>query len=38
VQRELLPQFLEMYLPVVKGLRFGHPLAVEDAGRRACRC
>jgi acyl-CoA reductase-like NAD-dependent aldehyde dehydrogenase len=31
VQRELFPQFLEMYLPVVKGLRFGHPLAVEDA-------
>ena len=32
VQRELLPQFLEMYLPVVKGLSFGHPLAVEEAG------
>ena len=30
VQRELFPQFLEMYLPVVKGLRFGHPLAVES--------
>ncbi len=29
VQRELFPQFLEMYLPVVRGLRFGHPLAVE---------
>jgi len=29
VQRELFPAFLEMYLPVVKGLRFGHPLAVE---------
>ena len=28
VQRELFPAFLEMYLPVVKGLRFGHPLAV----------
>lgn len=30
VQRQLFPQFLEMYLPIVKGLRFGHPLAVED--------
>ena len=30
VQRRLLPQFLEMYLPIVKGLRFGHPLAVEN--------
>jgi acyl-CoA reductase-like NAD-dependent aldehyde dehydrogenase len=29
VQRSLVPDFLEMYLPVVKGLRFGHPLAVE---------
>src|SRR5690242_13165723 len=30
VQRELLPAFLEMYLPVVKSLRFGHPMAVEN--------
>lgn len=30
VQRELFPAFLEMYLPVVRGLRFGHPLAVES--------
>jgi len=30
VQRELFPAFLEMYLPVVKSLRFGHPLAVES--------
>ncbi len=30
MQRELLPEFLEMYLPVVKSLQFGHPLAVED--------
>jgi acyl-CoA reductase-like NAD-dependent aldehyde dehydrogenase len=30
VQRELFPEFLEMYLSVVKGLRFGHPLAVEN--------
>lgn len=29
VQRELFPEFLQMYLEVVKGLRFGHPLAVE---------
>ncbi|MDH6237805.1 aldehyde dehydrogenase family protein [Cryobacterium sp. CG_9.6] len=28
VQRRLLPQFLDCYLPVVRGLRFGHPLAV----------
>src|SRR3954471_9447231 len=32
VQRELLPAFLEMYLPVVKSLKFGHPLAVENPG------
>ena len=32
VQRALFPQFLEMYLPVVRGLRFGHPLAVESPG------
>ena len=31
VQRELFPAFLEMYLPVVRGLKFGHPLAVESA-------
>lgn len=30
VQRELFPHFLEMYLPVIKSLRFGHPLAVES--------
>jgi acyl-CoA reductase-like NAD-dependent aldehyde dehydrogenase len=30
VQRELFPAFLEMYLPVVRSLRFGHPLAVEN--------
>lgn len=30
VQRRLFPRFLQMYLPVVEGLRFGHPLAVED--------
>jgi acyl-CoA reductase-like NAD-dependent aldehyde dehydrogenase len=32
VQRELFPQFLEMYLPVVRSLTFGHPLAVEHPG------
>jgi acyl-CoA reductase-like NAD-dependent aldehyde dehydrogenase len=32
IQRELLPAFLDMYLPVVKSLRFGHPLAVEHPG------
>ena len=31
VQRSLFPEFLEMYLGVVKGLRFGHPLAVDNA-------
>ena len=30
VQRDLFPEFLEMYLGVVKSLRFGHPLAVAD--------
>ena len=28
VQRQLFDQFLEMYLPVVSAVRFGHPLAV----------
>jgi acyl-CoA reductase-like NAD-dependent aldehyde dehydrogenase len=32
VQRRLMPAFLEMYLPVVKSVRFGHPLAVADPG------
>ena len=31
VQRELFPDFLEAYLPVVQSLRFGHPLAVETS-------
>ncbi len=30
VQRELLDKFLDMYLPVVRSVRFGHPLAVAD--------
>jgi acyl-CoA reductase-like NAD-dependent aldehyde dehydrogenase len=30
VQRELVDQFLDMYLPVVRSVRFGHPLAVGD--------
>lgn len=30
VQRSLFPQFLEMYLPAVHDVRFGHPLAVES--------
>jgi acyl-CoA reductase-like NAD-dependent aldehyde dehydrogenase len=29
VQRRLLPKFLDMYLPVMGSLKFGHPLAVE---------
>src|SRR5689334_21588141 len=28
VQRRLFPRFLDMYLPVVRSIRFGHPLAV----------
>jgi acyl-CoA reductase-like NAD-dependent aldehyde dehydrogenase len=31
VQRELFPDFLEAYLPVVRSLKFGHPLAVETS-------
>jgi acyl-CoA reductase-like NAD-dependent aldehyde dehydrogenase len=30
VQRRLFPAFLETYLPVVHGIRFGHPLAVAE--------
>ncbi|MDW5326826.1 aldehyde dehydrogenase family protein [Plantactinospora sp. KLBMP9567] len=30
VQRELVDQFLDMYLPVVRSVRFGHPLAVDE--------
>ena len=30
VQRELFPQFLEMYLPLLRGLRFGNPVMVEN--------
>jgi acyl-CoA reductase-like NAD-dependent aldehyde dehydrogenase len=29
VQRDLFPQFLEMYLPVLRALRFGNPVMVE---------
>ncbi len=32
VQRSLVDKFLATYLPVVQGLRFGHPLAVESDG------
>ncbi|HTR71202.1 MAG TPA: aldehyde dehydrogenase family protein [Mycobacteriales bacterium] len=31
VQRALFPEFLEMYLPVVQSVTFGHPLAVETS-------
>ncbi len=31
VQRQLFPEFLEMYNSVLSSLRFGHPLAVGDA-------
>ncbi len=30
IQRELFPQFLEMYLPVLRSLRFGNPVMVES--------
>jgi acyl-CoA reductase-like NAD-dependent aldehyde dehydrogenase len=33
VQRDLVDKFLDMYLPVVRSVRFGHPLAVApDSG------
>lgn len=32
VQRNLFPRFLEMYLPVVRSLRIGHPLLVNNPG------
>ena len=31
IQRRLLPEFLEMYMPVVASLKFGHPCAVANA-------
>ena len=30
VQRELFPEFLDTYLPVVRSLRFGHPMQVQS--------
>jgi len=30
VQRELFPQFLEMYLPVLRSLQYGNPVLVES--------
>jgi acyl-CoA reductase-like NAD-dependent aldehyde dehydrogenase len=35
VQRELVDAFLDAYLPVVKSVRFGHPLAVAAGGSGA---
>jgi acyl-CoA reductase-like NAD-dependent aldehyde dehydrogenase len=32
VQRELFPRFLEMYLPVLRSLRYGNPLLIENEG------
>jgi acyl-CoA reductase-like NAD-dependent aldehyde dehydrogenase len=32
VQRTLFDRFLTAYLPAVRAVRFGHPLAVEDPG------
>ena len=37
VQRDLVDEFLAMYLPLVASIRFGHPLAVENERRRRCR-
>src|SRR5690349_10543370 len=31
VQRELVDKFLDTYLPVLKSIRFGHPLATRDS-------
>ena len=30
IERTLFPKFLDMYLPVLKSLKFGHPLLVEE--------
>ncbi|MEM9896085.1 MAG: aldehyde dehydrogenase family protein [Bacteroidota bacterium] len=35
VQRKLFPKFLEMYLPLLKSLTYGHPLLVEDGEKEA---
>jgi acyl-CoA reductase-like NAD-dependent aldehyde dehydrogenase len=35
VQRDLVDRFLDVYLPVVKSIRFGHPLAVADDGEQS---
>ncbi|GAB4180411.1 MAG: aldehyde dehydrogenase family protein [Roseiflexaceae bacterium] len=32
VQRELFPRFLEMYLPILQGLKFGNPTLVDKPG------
>src|SRR5262249_27604078 len=32
VQREHVDEFLDVYLPVVRSVRFGHPLAVQAQG------
>ncbi len=32
VRRELYPHFLSAYLPAVRSVRLGHPLAVDDPG------
>ena len=35
IQRSLFPQFLEMYLPILKSLKVGHPLLVEEGESKA---
>lgn len=35
VERALVPRFLEMYLPIVAGLKVGHPLLCSEGSARA---
>ena len=37
VQRDLVDEFLDVYLPVVRSVRFGHPLAVVATTATRCR-
>jgi len=34
VQRSLFPRFLEMYLPVLRSIQFGHPLMPDASGKQ----
>ena len=35
IERSLFPQFLEMYLPILKSLKVGHPLLVDQGESKA---